>query len=306
MHPILFQIGDFIVPTYGAMIALGVIACVWTALRRARTLGISEDSIYDLGFWAVASGFVGARVLYIILNFGEFLDSPLSVLFSRSGFVFLGGLAGAIPMVFWYIHRHKLKTWEIGDIGGPSIALAHAFGRIGCFLAGCCYGGICPKDSSFSFLGVQYPVLRDPKTGEILFSWAYQDHLERHLIGSEATHSLAVYPSQLIESAALFLIFGALMLLWRRRKFSGQIFASYLMMYGIARFLLEFLRGDAARGIWFGFSTSQWLGIVAVVAGVIIWIVQSRLGALDSPPAIETQKNEKKTSRNPKIRGSET
>ncbi|MBI3737251.1 prolipoprotein diacylglyceryl transferase [Candidatus Sumerlaeota bacterium] len=279
MYPILFHIGGFIVPTYGLMIMIGAILCVWVALRRAPQVGVSQDAIYDLAFVALISGFVGARLLFIIVEFYNFPGTPLeflkqlpSFIFSRSGFIFLGGLGGAIPAVLYYIRRNNLPMWDIGDIGGPSVALAHAFGRIGCFLAGCCYGGVCPKDSPLSFLAIRFPAVRDAK-GVLQFSWAYQDHLERGLIDKSSEFSAAVYPSQLFESAANFLIFAALMLLWRRRKFSGEIFASYLMIYGATRFSLEFLRGDTDRGIYFGFSTSQWLSAVLITAGIIIWNV---------------------------------
>lgn len=273
MHPFLLQIGSFTLPSYGVMIMLGVITCVWMALRRARSLGINPDHIYDLAFWSLISGFLGARFLFIIVNFRDFLADPVSMIFSRSGFVFLGGLLGAIPVVFYVIKKKNLEKWDVGDIAGPSVLLAHAFGRIGCFLAGCCYGGVCPPDSPLSFLAIRFPVFRN-EAGEVEYSMSFYEHHEAGLIDALANHSAPVYPSQLFESFANLFIMFVLLFVWRRRGFQGQIFALYLMLYGVVRFLLEYVRGDAERGIYLGMSTSQYIALGLITAGAIIYALR--------------------------------
>jgi phosphatidylglycerol:prolipoprotein diacylglycerol transferase len=271
MHPILFSIGDFFVGTYGVMIVIGVVAALLLGVHRAKQRGVPADFCYDLAFVCLLSGFIGARVLFIIVEFEDFLKNPMAMLLSRTGFVFMGGLITAMVAAILFIRWKKQPMWEVGDIAAPSLALAHGFGRIGCFFAGCCYGGVCPEGFP---LGMHFPHLTDAK-GETIFSFAYWDHVRTGIIPEGAAASAAVYPSQLFEAGANFLIAGALVYLWRKRAFPGQIFLSYLMLYGAARFGLEFLRGDSARGVWDilgqNLSTSQILSIIAIIGAVIAW-----------------------------------
>lgn len=272
MHPILFHIGDFYVGTYGVMIVIGMFAGLALARHLARRVGVSPDLIYDMAFFVLLSGFLGARVLFILLNLDLFFDAPLSLIFAREGFVFLGGFALAVVVAAAFVKINKMPTWDIGDIAGPSLALGHAIGRIGCLLAGCCYGR--PVSEGLGFLGLSFPHVHT-HTGETFLSFAYQDHVRAGLISPEAAGSLPVYPTQLFESIANFLIVGALMLLWRRRAFSGQIFIYYLLFYGTARFLIEFFRGDIERGLYFGntISTSQILSLISVGAAGVLWMI---------------------------------
>lgn len=267
MHPILFSIGDFFVGTYGVMIVIGVAAAIMMGLHYAKQRGIPADFCYDLAFVVLVAGFLGARLLFILVEFDDFLKNPLAMLLSRTGFVFMGGLGAAMIAAIVFIRMRKLPMWEVADIAAPSLALAHGFGRIGCFFAGCCYGGVCPTDFP---LGVQFPLLHGAD-GEPIFSFAYFDHLHHGIIDSTAKLSAPVYPSQLFESAANFLIAGTLVYLWRKRVFPGQIFLYYLVFYGAARFGLEFLRGDAERGLYYGLSTSQWLSLIAIAGAAIVW-----------------------------------
>jgi len=267
MHPVLFRIGDFYIGTYGVLSVLALVAALTVGLALGRRAGLPADPIYDLAFIALVSGFLGARLLFILVNFPAFLADPLSMILSRTGFVFLGGLALAAAACGVYVRWKALPMWDVGDVAGPSLALAHAIGRVGCFFAGCCYGA--PTGSS---LGVAFTRLLD-RQGQTIFSFAYQDHLQRGLIGPEATASLPVLPTQLFESAANLLVFALLLLLWRRRSVPGHIFAVYLLLYGAARFALEFLRGDLERGLWFGgrLSTSQLLSLALIVVGAWLW-----------------------------------
>lgn len=271
MHPILFDIHGFFVGSYGVMIVLGLGSALWVAMRLAKFVKLPGEFFYDLAFVCLVAGFVGARIFFIGLNWREFLDRPVAMMLSRSGFVFQGGFLGAVPAAYWFIRRKKMPIWTVGDIAAPCLVLAHAFGRIGCFLAGCCYGRVCAEGSGFC---VRFPRVLDAK-GEDLFSFAYMDHLHRGLVAPEAMASAPVIPTQLIESATNFLICGALLLLWRRRKFQGEIFACYLLLYGATRFMLEYLRGDAERGLWLGgaLSTSQIICLATIMAGAIVWAV---------------------------------
>lgn len=269
MHPILFQIGDFFVGTYGLLIVAGLVAAVALALRFARRHDISPDFIYDLAFISLVSGFAGARLLFILLNLDLFFEAPLATTFSREGFVFMGGFAAASGAGILFIRKRQVPLWDVADIAAPSLALGHAFGRIGCFAAGCCYGKTVDEGS---FWGVHFPHVTNHQ-GDSVLSFTYFDHLQRGLIDPSATASAAVLPVQLFESTANFVICGLLLLLWRKRKFPGQIFIFYLFLYGTARFGLEFLRGDVGRGVWFGVSTSQIFSLLALGVGLVLWNV---------------------------------
>lgn len=277
MHPVLFHIRDFFVGTYGILIVVGLVAGLALMLRRARQLGLPTDFFYDLTFVVMVSGFIGARILFILINLKyiwgeEFGAGLMGLIFAREGFVFMGGFVGAIAASIWFIRRRNMPLWDTADIVAPSLAVGHAFGRIGCFLAGCCYGGVCEPGSFWSRFAVSFPRVLNDK-GEPVLSFAWSDQVRRGLIEPSAVQSLPLIPTQLLESAVNFTICGLLLLLWRRRRFSGHIFLMYLFFYGTARFGLEYLRGDLVRGVYFGgrISTSQIFSLAAIAAGVIAW-----------------------------------
>jgi phosphatidylglycerol:prolipoprotein diacylglycerol transferase len=246
MHPILFEIpkiafgswtvGPIPIRMYGIMIGIGFLLAVFLASRRARKEGIDPDRIMDLGVYLLLAAIVGSRILYVLTTLREFTANPLDVFaIWKGGLVFYGGLLAAIPVGIWYVRKHKLPVWKTADIMAPSIALGHAFGRLGCFFAGCCYGAVCSGPLCVTF----------------------------HDAHSLAPLGVPLFPTQLMESGGEFMIFGILMLLWPRRKFDGQLFWLYPIFYAILRFIMEFFRGDAERGLYFGgmISTSQ---IIAV------------------------------------------
>jgi phosphatidylglycerol:prolipoprotein diacylglycerol transferase len=278
MHPILFYITKkFYIGTYGVMIAIGVLAGVLLAVRRGGKEHFKQDVILDLAFFCILGGIIGARLLYIIVYFRAFLEAPLQYLFARQGFVFLGGIAGAVAVGTIFIRRHRLPFWQIADVLAPSIPLAHTFGRLGCFSAGCCYGK--PVPSWLQFLGIRFPAVFD-QSGMYVGSGALLDHLNAGLLPPGATHSLPVYPTQLFESGANLLIFVTLLLVARRKRFDGQLLLLYLLLYSGVRFLVEFLRGDLERGIWFNtLSTSQILSIAVIGLAIYFWTRRHKAGS---------------------------
>jgi len=262
VHPTLFKIGSFPISTYGLCVAVGLYLGVMLAERRAKKFGFDSDRILDLAFIGIISAFAGAKALYILVNFSDFLEEPLSYIFNRGGFVFLGGLltgsiAGAI-----YLRWKKLPFLEIGDIVVPSIALGHAFGRIGCFMAGCCFGRVS------SVFGIRFPA------GSV----CYDAHVFSGQISPMSAWSLPVIPTQLISSGANLAIFFYLIWALKRRRFSGEIFYLYLILYSISRFLQEFLRGDIERGVfWGGFSTAQIMVAILFAVAVFFRYRQSKI-----------------------------
>ena len=271
---------------YGAFIAVGILVAVFVAVRRGQQVGIAPEVILDLTFFGVLIGFIGSRLFFILTDLKGFVAHPLPYIFSRQGYVFFGGLIASLIFVVWYIRRQRAEPWQIGDVLAPAIPLGHAFGRIGCFFSGCCFGRVCPE--GWAGWGIQIPKVVDPDNGEPIFSFAYLDHLNRHWIGEEATHSLPIFPVQLYEAGALLLIAAGLMWLWRRRSFRGQIFAAYLIAYGVARFALEFLRGDYHEAALYGLIPrglmSQLTCLAAVAAGVTIWLLRRH-----TPPEIAAE-----------------
>lgn len=257
MHPILFEIpkieigswaiGPIPIRLYGLMIGVGFLVSIWLASRRARKEGIEPDRILDMGVYLLVAAIVGSRVLYVLTNLNEFASNPFEAFaIWKGGLVFFGGLLAAVPVGMWYVRKHKLPFWKTGDIMAPFIALGHAFGRLGCFFAGCCYGLPCSGPLCITFT--------DPH--------------------SLAPRGVPLYPTQLMESGGEFVNFIVLLLLYRRRKFDGQIFWLYPILYSVLRFTVEFYRGDIARGLYFGgaVSTSQIIAVGTVaVSTVMLW-----------------------------------
>lgn len=257
MHPILFeipriQIGDWVIGPipirmYGLMIGIGFLLGITLASRRAKKEGINPERILDMGVYILLSAIIGSRLLYVLINISEFRSNPFDVFaIWKGGLVFFGGLLAAVPTGIWYVKRHSLPVWKTADIMAPYIALGHAFGRLGCFFAGCCYGAPCSGDFCVTFT--------DPH--------------------SLAPLAVPLYPTQLMEAGGEFLIFVTLTLLWRRRRFDGQIFWLYPLLYSVLRFVVEFYRGDAARGVYFGgmVSTSQIISVLMFIFSVfMLW-----------------------------------
>lgn len=239
----LFSIGKLTVHGYGLMIAIGVLACVFMAGYRARKKGLSTDAIMDIAIYGLIAGFIGAKLLFLIVEFKSFLQNPLSFL-SSSGFVVYGGIIAGVIAAIIYCKKKGYVFMEYFDLAAPSIAMAQGFGRIGCFLAGCCYGR--PTESVF---GVVFPE------------------------NSMAPAGIKLLPTQLFSSAGDFLIMIILLLYSRKSGKPGNVGILYMVLYGIGRFCIEFLRIDARGGFW-RLSTSQWISIgIVIIAGFLYKIV---------------------------------
>jgi phosphatidylglycerol---prolipoprotein diacylglyceryl transferase len=256
VFPRLFQIGSFGIPTYGVLVALGVLAGLWISVRNSEKQGIKAENAWDFGIAIVLAGILGAKLLYIILDwrsghtYGENLRNIFSLETLQAGGVFSGGLIAAFVAAAWFLRKHRMPALATCDAFAPGLAMGHAIGRLGCFAAGCCYGK--PTDH---FWGVTF----------------------KNLLPPPVAHALVPRePTQLFESAAELGIFFLLTWMFARKKFDGQIFGAYLFLYGIARFFIEFLRGDEGRGSVFGgaLSGTQLIAIGLVLAGGLIWYLR--------------------------------
>lgn len=248
MFPQIFHYGRFFLPTYGLLVSTGVLIGIWISVRNAERMGIDGDKAWNFGILLVLSGIVGAKILYVI-NEHLSLRDIFSLSTLQAGGVFSGGLIAAFIAAAWYVWRNHLPALGICDAFSPGLALGHAIGRIGCFAAGCCYG-----KPTHHFWGVTFT---NPLAHEI----------------TNTPLDVPLEPTQLFESAVELANFFFLMWLLKRRKFDGQIFGAFMFIYGVARFFLEFLRGDDGRGSVFGgaMSVTQLIAIGLVVAGGLIW-----------------------------------
>lgn len=267
MYPELFRIGNFPITTYGLWLAVGMLLALFVASRLAERDGLPRERIYDLGLWTLIGGLLGSKVL---MFFVEDNVQVLSLDFLRSGGVYYGGLIGGFLAVVLLVRFYKLPFWKTADAFAPGVALGQAFGRQGCFAAGCCWGK--PTDL---FFGVHFTEAGHEYTGVPIY-------------GPDAS-SLYLYPTQLIESFTMLAVFGFLYWLHRRKKFDGQILIAYGIIYSIFRFSIEFIRDDP-RGDLFGLttltglSTSQLVSLLVAVASIVFMIMRLRsAGRADDP-----------------------
>lgn len=235
----LFSIGRFTVHGYGLMIGIGFMLAVLLASYIAKSEELSADHVSSIAIWVLIIGFLGGKLLFVIVNFKHFLSSPLSVLGSE-GFVVYGGIITGVLTIFAYCKIKKIATLDYFDIIATCVPIAQGFGRIGCFLAGCCYGR-----ETDAWYGVIFPE------------------------GCLAPAGVKLVPTQLIMAAGDFLIFAILFYLNKKRSERGCIAGYYLSLYSIGRFIIEFARNDD-RGNVGGLSTSQFIALWTFVAGVAI------------------------------------
>lgn len=238
MHPEILRIGPVTLYSYGLMIGLGFVAGVMVASYRARQKGIDPDSLFWLFIALLVGGVVGGRLFYIVLN-PQYFSSLASVFDTRDGGLAIHGvLIGGIVALAAYSRFRTVRFVDLADLVSPSVALGQSLGRIGCFLAGCCYG--IETGGSWGFATRFAPGLR--------------------------------HPYQLYESAADFILFLGLLRVSSRMKVKGGVFLSYGFGYSLIRFFLEFLRDNDTHVL--GLSYGQWGSLAAalVAAGVFAFL----------------------------------
>jgi phosphatidylglycerol:prolipoprotein diacylglycerol transferase len=243
------EIGPLTLHTYGVLLALAFVAGLWAAGWQARKAGMNAAAIADMAVYVLISGLVGAKLLLLVVEWGHYSRNPRE-LFSlvQSGGVFYGGLLGALPVAWWYARRHSLSGWQTADVLAPAVVIGQSVGRIGCFAAGCCYG----------------------RAAEVPWAISFHDEYARRVVGTPLDTPL--HPTQLYESLACLVIFFILIAVAQRKKFHGQVALAYVVLYGVARFVIEFCRGDVARGSILdgALSTSQFIAIVMVLGAALV------------------------------------
>jgi phosphatidylglycerol---prolipoprotein diacylglyceryl transferase len=250
MFPRLLELGPITLYSYGLLLALAYLAGLRLALVRARARGLNADRVMDLGIWIIVSALIGAKLLLLVSDWRLFSSDPAQLLsLAQSGGVFYGGLILAVVVALWYIRRHKLPMWTTTDVFAPGIALGHVIGRLGCFLAGCCYG----------------------KATDVPWAVMFTDPFAAANAGTPL--NVHLHPTQLYESfAEAVILVGLLAFEKRGRAFPGRTFWGYMLAYGVTRFVIEMFRGDAGRGLYLNeaVSTSQVISIVLVPLSLIM------------------------------------
>jgi phosphatidylglycerol---prolipoprotein diacylglyceryl transferase len=258
-------------PTYGFMASLGMIFGLWVVFRLARFRGLDPDQMWNLGGIAAFSGILGSKLLMLLVDWRQYAADPRSI-FSmdtlQSGGVFSGGILLAIVCVWWYVRRHRIPFLAAADVFAPGVALGHAFGRIGCLSAGCCFG----------------------KPTHV--PWAITFHNQWAAQYSGTPLNVPLHPTQLYEFFAELINFIFLYRLCKGKKFEGQIIALWMIVYGIERFIFEFYRGDPGRGSVFGglMSGTQLIALGLVAAGFVIYLRRTPLRSMGTATAASAKK----------------
>ena len=250
MYPELFHIS--FLHTYGLLVALAFLAGLWMASRLGQQAGLNPDAITNLGIYCALAAIVGAKVMLLIVEPGDFFSWDTL----QAGGVFYGGLIAALAVAWWYIRRTKLPPLKTADVFAPAIALGHGIGRLGCFSAGCCWGVEC----------------------HLPWAVTFKNPVANSLVGVPLNTPL--HPTQLYESFAEFLIFSILLWRVRRPHATGAIISLYLVLYSTARFIVEFFRFHEQGNLWgTPLDTSQFISIGLFALGAFYFLtVQPRLG----------------------------
>ena len=257
MHPIAFYFGALPIRWYGVMMALAFLAGLWTATLRAKREKIPGETIADVTLWLMAGGIIGARFVYVTTYWREqFASQPISEIFKiyHGGLVYYGGFIGATVAAIIYVRWKKMAFWKIADVLAPSIALGSMFGRIGCLLNGCCYGR--PTDLPWA----------------ITFTNSKANDLSGTPLG------IPLHPTEIYDALLNLVLYIFLAWLFRRKKFDGQVFATYLLCYAVTRSVVECFRGDynPEFHLHLGLTPAQWISVPIFVAGLALAAVLSR------------------------------
>jgi len=245
MHPELFQIGNFTIHSYGFFIMLGALSgLIYMSYVGSKELNIPADKIQTLCIYIILAAFIGGKLFFYFEKPSYYFNPPTNMLKNfRQGFVFYGSLLFALPTVIWFIRKEKWPFWPLMDRIAITAAIIHIFGRMGCFLAGCCYG--VPTDKPW---GVTFT---DPNSQ------------------ANPLHT-ALHPTQLYEVGLLAIILITLFMFKRHKRFEGQLFFIYLIMYSVGRSINEIFRGDVRRGFIIEdiLSHSQFISIL-IISGTV-------------------------------------
>lgn len=245
MHPTLFEIGSFKIPSFGLMVMLGFLAGLWIATKRARRFGIEPSVVTDISFWVLIAGILGARLGYIVQEIPYYSRHPEELFqWQFAGLTSFGGVIGAVIAVWIVCRRKGISTLTFLDVAAPGFLIGHVFGRIGCLLNGCCYGGRCE------------------------LPWGI----------SVADRPGLYHPAQVYDALMNLVALAALLLLERVPLRAGQAIGFTLFGHGLARFIYEFWRAGTTSTTMAGLpiTEAQVAALATAVIGIVLWMRGSR------------------------------
>jgi phosphatidylglycerol---prolipoprotein diacylglyceryl transferase len=259
MYPVLFEIGGFQIRSYGVIVALSFLIALWMSTREAERKGLDPKLVQDFAVYGLLGGLVGARLYFVLFSApGYFLEHPWEIFAVWSGGIgVIGSLIGGFIVAVWFCRRRNISLLRFGDTLVPGMALGQTLGQFACLLNGDSYGR--PTDLPWAI------TYTDPR--------------------SMAPLNIPLHPIEIYEMAAYFLVF---LMVWKIRKHSridGFTFLTYLAGYGLARFLVDFFRGDPAIFAW-GIQAAQLFGIAMMVASLVGLVLRKELKL---PPERKTQ-----------------
>ncbi len=244
MYPTLIRIGEIALHTYGLFIVIGIFAGLYIIKIESHRIGLDFKHTSDTLFWATWAGLIGSRIFYVLYFPNEFIQNPIEIFkIWKGGLVFHGGIIFALPITIYLLKKYKLPILKTFDAVAIAIPLAHFFGRLGCFFAGCCYGAVCELPWAVTF-----------KNSE-----------------SIAPINVPLHPTQLYEAFANLILFLILYTTRKKTDKEGIKIGIYLLGYGIIRFIVEFFRGDL-RQFYLNLSTAQWISLTFIFFGIIMII----------------------------------
>lgn len=254
MYPF-FHIGVFKIPAYSTVIILGFLISMVFLFPRCRLYHIKKEFMLYAVCFSVIGLLLGAKIMYAIslipsfVRHWDYFSQHVSqmIYLASLGLVFYGGLIGALLCLYACCRLFHLPFLALTNIAVPIIPFVHSFGRIGCFLGGCCYG-------------IEYHGF-----GSVTFP-------DTELI--QGVGNVPRFPVQILESALNMILFFCLYFYSRKHRKPGSVLGIYLICYAILRFFLEFLRGDIDRGIVLGISTSQWISVPLLLFGLFLLFFQ--------------------------------
>ena len=259
MHPELFRIGPLVINSYGLMLALAFIVGLFLAIKKAEKKGIDSNIIVNLAFIVMISAIIGSRLFYVLFHLEEFkgrwvytfLPIQPDGSIGLGGLIFLGGFLGALLSGGIYLYKKKISFLKVVDSVAPSLAIGLFFGRIGCFLNGCCFGKACDLPWAVTF--------------------------PPHSPAGYQMGNIAIHPTQLYSSAYGLLIFIILMLLDKKVHYDGFLFGVFLVLYGVSRFTVDFYRFyETQMFLIDGIEFNQLVSLLLVIGGIVLLLVLKR------------------------------
>lgn len=264
--PIPFLHFNIPIYSYGFMLMIAFLTGLYVARKKAPSVNLEPNVVSDISIYAIISALIGARLFFILQNLSAYKNNPLDVFkIYQGGLVYYGGLIAVVVALLIFTRLKRIPLLKLMDLVVLATSLGLVFGRIGCFLNGCCYG----KLSNLPW-AVRFPRTVD-KGGFIDGSPVFLHHYEQGLVKLTDAYSLHVHPTQLYSSLLNLGIFFILYAFFKRRKWDGQVTMLFLPLYAAIRFCIEILRADNPR-IFFGLTISQTISVVVIIiiSGIFI------------------------------------